>query len=192
MWNPFEYPFVGIGIGLLTFIGFWIFRVVRPEKKQKWHYLVPLGIYIAAFGLAYLVQTDNEKVQAVVNQGIRAFEHQQIEPITGIIAENYSDSLHSSKEYILAYCQAMFQYAAVEKVTFFSRKSNIEGNKATILFEAMVKFREQSQIAQMGKPFIIVKARFYFGKTADKKWLINSSEILELDRNPMDWNQIPK
>jgi hypothetical protein len=192
MWNPFEYPFVGIGIGLLTFIGFWIFRVVRPEKKRKWHYLVPLGIYIAAFALAYLIQTDNEKVQAVVNKGIKAFEQQQIQPIEEIISENYSDSLHSSKAYITAYCQALFQTAAIEKVTFFSRKTEIQGNKATLLFEAMVKFTEQSHIAQMGKPFIMVKARFYFQKTPDKKWLINSSEILELDRNPIDWNQIPK
>jgi hypothetical protein len=192
MWNPFEYPFVGIALGLLTFIVLWVYRTVRPEKKKRWHYFLPLGIYIFSFALAFLIRTDNEKITSVVNRGIRGFQQQQIQPIEQIIAENYSDSLHSSKAYIVAYCQAMFQTAAIEKVTFFSRKTEIQGGKATFLFEAMVKFTEQSHIAQMGKPFIIVKARFYLAKTADKHWLINSSEILELDRNPIDWNQIPK
>ncbi|HAL44790.1 MAG TPA: hypothetical protein DCP47_02575 [Phycisphaerales bacterium] len=192
MWNLFEYPFVGIGIGLITFIGFWIFRVVWPSKKRRWQYFVPLAIYIAAFAVAYFVQTDNEKITATINKGISAFQKNQIEPIREIISDDYSDSLHSSKEIIVAYCQALFQTITVDKVTFLSKKSEIKNNRAMLTIEAMVKFAEQSQIAQMGKPFLIVKGRFSFVKTADKKWVINSSEILELDRQPIDWDQIPK
>ncbi|MEN6387067.1 MAG: hypothetical protein ABFD79_17950 [Phycisphaerales bacterium] len=192
MWNPFEFPFVGIGIGLFAFIVIWIFRVCCPEKKRRWHYLIPLSIYIAAFGVSYFVQTDNEKILGAINKGIKAFQKKQIQPIEEIIADNYSDSQHSSKAYIVAYCQGLFETAEVDKVTFFSRKTEIQGNKATFLFEAMVKFAEKSHIAQMGKPFIIVKAKLYYEKTPDRKWLINSSEILELDRNPIDWKQIPR
>jgi len=192
MWNVFEYPFVGIGIGLITFLGFWIFRIVLPDKKRRWHYLVPLAIYIAAFAVSYFVQTDNEKILGVVNKGIKAFQERQVEPINQIIADDYSDSLHSSKTYIVAYCQGLFETAMVDKVTFLSRHTEIQNNTATLTLEAMVKFAEQSHIAQMGKPFLMLKAKLYFEKTINKQWLIKSSEILELDRNPIDWNKIPR
>lgn len=192
MWNVFEFPFVGIGIGLIVFVGFWIFRVVCPSRKRRWHYFVPLAIYIAAFAVAYLVQTDNEKILAVVNRGIRAFQKMDIQPIKEIIADDYADSLHSSKTYIVAYCQGFFETAMVEKVTFLSRRTDIQAAKAVMTFEASVKFAEQSHIAQMGKSFLFIKAKLYFEKTADKRWLINSSEILEIDRTPIDWKQIPQ
>jgi len=192
MWNVFEFPFLGIAIGLTVFICFWIFRVVCPSRKRRWHYFVPLAIYIAAFAVSYFVETDNEKVLAVLNKGISAFQQRDIQPIKEIIADDYADSLHSSKTYIVAYCQGLFETAMVDKVTFLSRKTDIQGGSATMTFEASVKFAEQSHIAQMGKSFLFIKAKLYFEKTADKRWLINSSEILELDRNPIDWKQIPR
>ncbi|MCE5339571.1 MAG: hypothetical protein LLF92_00395 [Planctomycetaceae bacterium] len=192
LWNPFEFPFLGIGIGLFVFIVFWIFRVVCPDKKRHWHYLLPLAIYIAAFAVSYFVQTVNEKILGTVNKGIKAFQQRNVASIEEIMADNYSDSLHPSKTYIVAYCQGLFETAMVDKVTFLSRQTDIQNGKATMTFEAMVKFAEQSRIAQMGKGFLIVKAKLYFEKTADKRWRINSSEIIELDRNPIDWSKIPR
>lgn len=190
-WNVFEYPFVGIGIAAIVTLGLWIYETFRPERKKIWHLFIPASIVIFSVALSYFVQTDNEKILAAVDKGIKAFKDKNIEPIREIVADDYSDMLHSSKEYIIAYCQALFETAAIDKVTFFSRKMDIENTKATFTFEAMVKFAENSRIALMGKPFLIVKAKLYFRKTADKKWLITSSEILELDRNPVDWRQIP-
>jgi len=192
LWNPLEFPFVGIGIGLLVFIGFWIFRVICPDKKRRWHYFVPLAIYIAAFAVSYVVETDNEKILGTVNKGIKAFQQRNVTMIEEIMADNYSDSLHSSKAYIVAYCQGLFETAMVDKVTFLSRKTDIQNSKAIMMLEVSVKFAEQSHIAQMGKSFLFVKAKLYFEKTTDKRWLINSSEILELDRNPIDWSKIPR
>lgn len=190
MWNVFEYPFVGLGIAIIAMLALWIFWAVRPEKKRRLHYLIPLLIVIASAAVSYFVQTDKEKILGAVNKGIMAFERQNIEPIKEIIADDYADSHHSSKAYIAAYCQGLFETAMIEKVTFFSRQIEIENGKATFAFEAMIKFAEQSHIAQMGKSFLIVKAKLYFEKTIDKRWLINSSEILELDRKPINWEQI--
>jgi hypothetical protein len=209
MWNVFEYPFVGIGLAIFSMIGLWIFGAFWPEKKRKWHFAIPFVIIGLAFAIAYLVQTDKEKIQNAVNKGIKAFQTQNIEPIKEIIADDYYDGAHSSKEFIIAYCQALFQTATVEKITIYSRQIEIEKNKATFTTEALVKFTKNSQMAQMGKPLLLVKARFNFKKTPDKnptspsyfarlrrnrlrrtRWLINSSEILELDRNPVNWNQL--
>ena len=145
---------------------------------------------ILAFAIAYFVQTDKEKILAAVNKGIKAFETQDIQPIREIIADDYSDSAHSSKELIVAYCQALFETATVDKITLYSRQLNIEDSAATFIMEGLVKFNENSRIAQMGKPLLLVKARLMFHETAEKNWLINSTEILELDRNPVNWNQL--
>jgi hypothetical protein len=200
MWNIFEYPFVGIGLAIVSMFGLWIFGAFWPDKKRKWHFTIPFVIAILAFAIAYLVQTDKEKITAAVNKGIKAFQTQDIQPIKEIIADDYSDTAHSSKAFIIAYCQALFQTATVEKITLYSRQLNIENNSATFTTEGLVKFTESSQIARMGKPLLLVKTRLNFKKTQDKnrasasfaptRWLINSSEILELDRNPVNWNQL--
>ena len=190
MWNIFEYPFVGIGLAVVSMLGLWIFGALYPAKKRKWHFAIPFVIMSLALAIAYFVQTDKEKILAAVNKGINAFETQDIQPIREIIADDYSDTAHSSKELILAYCQALFQTAMVEKVNMLSRNIEIQFDRTTFTTEAFVKFSENSEIAKMGKPFLIVKARFYFKKTPQKKWLINSTEILELDRNPVNWNQL--
>jgi hypothetical protein len=84
----------------------------------------------------------------------------------------------------------MMQRAMVDRVTFLSNEMVIEGNKATFTAEMVVKFAEESEISKMGKPFLIVKASFHFEKTADKKWLINNCEVLELDRKAVNWGEL--
>ncbi len=190
MWNIFEYPFAGIGTAIIVFIALWIFRTVRPDKKRRWQLFIPLLIAVAAVAVAYFVQTDKEKIQKTISKGINAFEQQKIEPIKEIIADDYSDPYHSSKDLIIAYCEALVQTATVEKITIFNRQTEIEGDKAAFTVEGLVKFTEQSEIAKMGKPFMIVKAKFHFRKTPQKKWLINSSEILEIDRQQVNWGEM--
>jgi len=198
MFNIFEYPFVGIGLAVIVMTGLWIFDALRPDKKRKWHFAVPFVIAALAFAISYFVQTDKEKIFGAVNKGIKAFEQQKIEPIKEIVADDYTDPYHSSKDLIVAYCQALFQTATVEKISIFNRQIEMDStsspqvndDKAVFTTEGLVKFTEQSEIAKMGKPFLIVKARLHFKKTPQKKWLINSSEILELDRKPVNWGQL--
>jgi hypothetical protein len=190
MWNVFEYPFTGIAVAAASLLAIWLFNILKPDKKRRWYILIPIGIIALSFAVSYFVQTDKEKILAAVNKGIKAFKERQIEPIREIIADDYFDAVHNSKEYIIAYCQALFQMAMVDRVTFLSRKTEIENDRAVFTTEALVSFAEESEIAKMGKPFLIVKARFYFVKTPDKGWLINSSEILELDRKSVNWTQL--
>ena len=190
MWNVYEYPFTGIGVAIIVMVGLWIFRAVRPDKKRWWQVAIPILIVACAVAVSYFVQTDKEKILGTVNKGIKAFEEQKIEPIKEIIADDYADSRHSSKTYIVAYCQGLFETATMEKVTFLSQQMQIENDKAVFTLEAMVKFAEQSRVAQMGKSFLVVKARIHFKKTADARWLIDNCEILELDRKPINWGEL--
>jgi hypothetical protein len=190
MLNVFEYPFVGIGIAVLSMIALWLYNAIYPARRKWWHFTVPFIIAGLAFAVAFFVQTDKEKIQAAVYAGIRAFEKQDIKPIGEIIADDYTDAAHGSKELMIAYCQAIFQDQAVEKVTTFSRETKIQDQQGTFTAEMMVKFAEDSNIADAGKAFLIVKARFHFKKTPQRKWVIYNSEILELDRKPVNLNQL--
>jgi hypothetical protein len=200
MWNIFEYPFVGIGAAIFSMIALWILGAFWPEKKRKWHFAIPFVIMGLAFAIAYLVQTDKEKIQSAVNKGIKAFETQNIQLIREIIADDYRDTRHSSKELIVAHCQELFETATVDKITINSSQLEINDSNATFTMEVLVKFTENSRPAQMGKPMLFVKTRVKFEKTQDKnptsprlrrtRWLIVNSEILELDRNPVNWNYI--
>lgn len=200
MWNVFEYPFTGIAAAAAVMVGLGLFGLFKPEKRRRWHPLIPLIIVVLSFAVSHFVQTDKEKIRGAINKGIRAFEELKIEPIREVIADDYSDPFNTSKEYIVAYCQAMMQMAMVDKVTFFSNETVIEGNKATFAAEMVVKFTEESEISKNGKPFLIVKAIFHFEKTADKsptspwlrrtRWLINNCEILELDKKAVNWGEL--
>ncbi|MDD5134236.1 MAG: hypothetical protein PHP01_02340 [Phycisphaerae bacterium] len=190
MFNIFEYPFAGIGIAVLSMMVFWLYNAFYPAGRKWWHFTVPFIIASSAFATAFFVQTDKEKIQAVVYIGIKAFEKRDIKPVNEIVADDYNDFSCSSKEQLLAYCRTLFQFAAVEKVTIFSREIKVYGQRGIFKAEMMVKFAEDSDIAEAGKTFMIVKARFYFKKIPQGKWVIYNSEILELDRQPVNWNQL--
>jgi hypothetical protein len=190
MFNIFEYPFVGIGIAVISALVLWIFGLVRPGKKRRWHPLIPVGIIILSFAVSYFVRTDREKINYAFNKGVAAFELRQIEPIKEIVADDYSDSFHSSKDLLVAYCQALFAIAAIEKTTFLSRRLQIEDGRAVLVAEAVVKFTPDSEPAKVGKALMIIKARFYFKKSPGRQWLINHSEILELDRKQVNWSEL--
>jgi ketosteroid isomerase-like protein len=190
MFNIFEYPFVGLGIAVLSMMALWLYNAFYPAGRKWWHFTIPFVIAGAAFAIAFFVQTDKEKIQAAVYAGIRAFEKQDIKPISEIIADDYNDFSHGSKEQLIAYCRTLFQFAAVEKVTTFSREMKVYGQRGIFRTEMMVKFAEDSDIAEAGKAFLIVKARFYFKKTPQGKWVIYNSEILELDRQPVNREQL--
>jgi hypothetical protein len=190
MWNMFEYPFVGAGIAVIAMLGLWLVGIFSPQNRHRWHPVIPFAILLLSFAIEFLVQTDREKILGTVKKGIEAFETQKIEPIREIIAEDYSDLSNSSKEELLAYCQALFQTAMVGKITLYSRKIEINGAKATFTAKALVKFDANSSIAQMGKEFLLVKARFYFKRAENKKWLVYNSEVLELDGKAVNWNLI--
>jgi hypothetical protein len=200
MWNIYEYPFTGIVIAAVAAAGMWLVWMLKPEKRRRWHPLIPLAIVVLAFAVSHFVQTDKEKIRGAISKGIKAFEELKIEPIREIIADDYSDPFHTSKEDIVAYCQAMMQSAMVDKVTFFSNETVIEGDRATFTAEMIVKFTEESEISKMGKPFLIIKAIFHFEKTADKSptspwlrrtgWLINSCEVLEIDKKAVNWGEL--
>lgn len=190
MFNVFESPLLLSLTAVVSVIVIWVMRVARPDKIGWRYSMIPILIMAAAFSLDFFVKTDREKINSALNIAIKAFTLKQIEPISEIVAADYSDPANSSKMMILAYCKALFEIAPVEKISLLSKNLKINGSKAVLTSDAMVKFAPESEITKMGQSLMLVKFRLYFRKTAQKQWLVHSSNILEIDRKAVNWGQV--
>jgi hypothetical protein len=51
-------------------------------------------------------------------------------------------------------------------------------------------FDKNSYVYQNYKSFFLTKVELHLQKQPDGTWLINRAEVLELDRQPVDWSHI--
>lgn len=191
MFDFFEQPWSLLGAAVIVLFGMLTFRSMFPEKRRWWQLLVPVLLAVAAFGLDSLVKTDPEKINAVINKGIKAVEEEDCNTIDEILSESYSDSHHSTKEHLLAHCRRELARSLVEK----HKKrglliEDISGPNATAILFTLATFDKNSYVSQNYKSFLLIKAKLHLQKQPDKRWLISRVEVLELDRTPVNWSQI--
>jgi len=191
MFDFFEQPWSLLGAAVIVLFGMLTFRSMFPEKRRWWQLLVPALVVVAAFGLDSLVQTDPEKINAIINKGIKAVEQEDCYAIDEILSDIYSDSYHGTKEHLLAHCRRELARSLIEK----HKKSgllieNISGQNATAVLFTLATFDKNSYVSENYKSFLLIKARLYLQKQSDKSWLISRVEVLELDRTPVNWSQI--
>jgi len=190
MFNIFEKPWTLIGIAVLVLLGLLQFRSIFTEKRRWWQWLVPALLAVAAFGLDFFVKTDLEKIRAVIKTGIKAVEQENPSGIEAIIADDYSDSYHNTKADLIAHCRKELSRSAVEK----NKKANLliemSPPQATAVLTVWTRFNKESYIAQNYKQLFLIKVNLYLQKQFEKRWLIYRAELLELDRQPVNWRQI--
>jgi hypothetical protein len=190
MFEIFEQPWTLVGAAVLVFFGMLTFRSFFPEKRRWWQLLVPVLITVAAFGADMLVQTDREKINSVIDTAIKAVQQEDCSAIEAVIADNYSDSYHSTKKQLLDHCRRELSKPLVEKGKKTGLLIDISDSNATAILFTKIIFDKNSYISQNYKSFLLVKARLSLRKQPDKRWLISRIEILELDQQPTNWNHI--
>jgi ketosteroid isomerase-like protein len=190
MFDIFEQPWTLTGAAVLVLFGILTFRSFCPERRHWWQLLIPVFLAVAAFGTDVLVQTDTEKINSVIKTAMKAFQQEDCEAIGATIADNYSDSYHSTKKQLLDHCRRELSQSLVEKAKKTGLLIEISDSNATAILFATIFFDKNSYISQNYKSFLWVKARLSFRKQPDKRWLISRVEILELDRQPTSWNRI--
>lgn len=188
MYDIFEQPWTLIGTAVLVLFGILTFRSFCPEKRRWWQLLIPVFLAVAAFGADILVQTNTEKITSVINTAIKAVQQEDCSAIGAVIANNYSDSYHSTKKHLLDHCRRELSKPLVDKGKKTGLLIDISDSNATAILFAVIIFDKNSDISQNYKSFLLVKARLSLQKQPDKRWLISRIEILELDRQPTNWN----
>jgi hypothetical protein len=189
MFDFFEQPYTLIGVAVLILFGILTFRSFCPEKRRWWQLLIPVFIVVAAFGADMLVQTDLEKIDSVIKTTIKAVQQEDYRAIGATIANDYSDSYHSTKQDIMTHCKRELSKPLVDKIKKPSRLIDISDSNATATLFALIILDKNSYLSQY-KSFLLVKARLSLRKQPDKKWLISRIEILEIDRQPISWKSV--
>ncbi len=190
MFNCFEHPWGLITAAIVTLLILLMFRSIFPEKRRWWQWLLPGLLVVAAFGLDFLVETDLEKINAVINIGVKAVEDEDPDAIEPIIADNYHDSYHSSKSDLMAHCREVLSEPLVGKN--IKRIVSIDLNlpKATVIFTVRVLFDPQSYVYQSFKQQMLTEVQADLQKQPNGGWLINRVELLKIDFQPAKWQSV--
>jgi uncharacterized membrane protein YeiB len=190
MFNVFDQPWTLLAVAVIALLVVLMLRRTSPDKWRWWLLLVPIFLALLAFALDKFVETDTEKITKVIDTGIKAVEEENLKAIDAIIAANYHDSYHNTKKDLMYYCESLLSQPFVEK----NKKTSLEIEKsaaeATAFLTVLTHFDKESYIYQNYKPFMLIKVKLNLQKQADKSWLINRAEILEIDRQSVKWRQI--
>ena len=190
MFDIFEQPWTLLGCSVLFLFGILTYRSFLPEKRHWWQLLLPVLLAGAAFGVDLLVQTDLEKINAVINTCIKAIERESYSEIESIIADNYSDSYHNTKESLMIHCRQRLTPNLVEKHKKRALLIELSTPNATATLFTQMTFDKNSYVYQNYKSFFLTKVELHLQKQPDGTWLINRAEVLELDRQPVNWSHI--
>ncbi|MFC1635527.1 hypothetical protein ACFL5Z_11855 [Planctomycetota bacterium] len=190
MFDFFEQPWTLIGAAVLVLFGMLTFRSVFPEKRHWWQMLVPALIVAVAFGLDTIVQTDLEKINAVIDTGIKAVKEEDIKAVESILSERYSDSYHRSKQHFLDHFKRVLSEPLIANHKQTGRLVDIKQQQATVVLFTTVTFEKNSRIAQNFTSFLMTKTKLALRKQPDENWLLTRIEVLELNRQPANWGHI--
>ncbi len=190
MWNIFERPWTLLAAAVIAFLVMLVLRRTIQGKKLPYLWLLPFLLALLAFGLDYLVETDLEKIKAVITTAVTAVEDENPDAIEPIIADNYRDSLHSTKKDLLYHLRRRLSEPLVEKNITRIVSIDISGTQAVAIFTVRIVFDQRSYIAQAYKQLILTKVELTLQKQPDNQWLISSAELLEIDLQPTSWRDI--
>jgi hypothetical protein len=185
MTNIFEQPWLLLIVAGVVFLGMAFFRDLLPPKRAWAFWLLPVVIAIAAFAIDYLVQTDKEKIEAVLAKACRAVEKEDIKAIAPLIWNNYSDSAHPSKQALLNHFQSRLDEPLIEKIVPVIISLDIKPADATVVFTARVMFDPKGPVYEYQK-IMVFKLEANLTKD-DGKWFFSKVEITAINFQPAGW-----
>jgi hypothetical protein len=190
MFEVFEQPWGILAAAGAVLVILLVVRAVLPERRRWWQWLLPVLIAAAAFGLDYLVRTDTEKIEAVIRAVAKGVEQENPGIIEPLISDKYRDSYHKTKRGFIGHISHRLSKPSVEKNVTRIVSIDMQEWDATAVFTVRVLFDKQSHIYQSYKSQAFVKVEMDLDKQLDKSWLISRIELLELDRQAVNWGNI--
>ncbi len=192
MWDFFEQPWTLLAAAVLVLFGVLTFRSIWSEKRRWWQWLLPLGVAALALGLDLGVATDLEKINGIITTAIRAAEQEDCVTIARLIAPDYADSFHKSKQALMIRCRDRLVPPAIEQIRKLDTIVEISPPRATATFTMLMKFDKDSYWANAYKQYALVKMQLYLRKQPDKTWLVQRAEVLEVDKTSVSWRVAKK
>ncbi len=189
MWNVLEQPWTLLTTAAVLLL---LVAVINPfiqaeSKRRLW--LIPLLVALMAPALDFAVRTDREKIEDVIDTGVTALEDEDCDAISAILANNYSDSIHSDKADFMRRCRTTLQPPMVGKIYASILNLQISGNTASVTMLNRIFFDEQSDYVEFAK-LILVKVQIELEKGSESNWLVIQTEILAVNNQPSQWEKV--
>ncbi len=188
MFNFYEQPWTLLSLAIIGLLVMLMIRRILPDKRRWWQLALPLFIAALGFSLDYFVQTDQEKINAVLMKSAKAVETHNPGAIAPLITEDYKDSFHRTKRSLLLDCQTWFSEPLVYEAIIREVSIEITPPKATKVFTARVIIDKRSYVYEY-RPLVFTKVKMDF-KKQNSDWFITNIEILEIDNQPFKWGLI--
>ncbi|MBN2588918.1 MAG: hypothetical protein JXA96_03575 [Sedimentisphaerales bacterium] len=190
MLDIYEQPWTLVGLAVIVLFVVFTIRSVFPEKRRLWQLLIPVLIVTAAFGIDALVQTDKEKIVAVLDAGMQAVEDENFNAIYPYLSDDYSDTMHSSKQQLIDHAQSRLDINVVKKCKKTGSLITISQNKAKVNLFMHIILSEDSPVNRDYQiPFFQLKVDIDFIKQ-NEDWLIEGIEIKSVNKQSAKWNDI--
>ena len=190
MWDIFEQPWTMVMVTFAVMAVIAVVGVFWPSTKRWWRWLLPLAIAIAGFGLDRFVETDREKVVAVIETAVKAVEEEDAVAFSKIVTEDYRDSVHRTRRNLMIQSHAWLSKDMVEKNILTILSTENSSTEATVVFTVRILFDKKSMAYQNFKRLMLVKVKANLRKQFKQRWMISRVELLELDRQPFSWSKI--
>jgi hypothetical protein len=188
MSSIFEQPSLLLIVSAVALLVVFVFRAVFPERRKWWLWLVPILLAASAFALDYFVETDAEKVRAVLARAVKAVEKEDTELLTPLFSDDYRDSFHASKEALLNNCRWWLSQPLIEKNVLRIVSLEVNPPNAEAVFTVRVVFDPKGPVFEYRK-MMLFKLRADFRKQGGS-WYFSRVEVLEIDLHPADWQHI--
>lgn len=188
MYNIFQQPWLLLAVSFVLLVVVYIIRTSYPEKQKTWHLMIPVFTIILAFGLDYLVKTDHEKVKTVLEDIVTATMNRDLNTIDKLMAEDYSDRYHPTKQSIMGICKIVVKLHNIKSMTITSHDIAVEGQKANA--EMLVRLRMDASSTAIPAPeWNYAKVKLILNKKSDQSWQIKSTQLVEVNKNPVSWKR---
>jgi hypothetical protein len=190
MWNIFEQPWTGLVTAIIAFNVIAVVRWFVPLER-KWQFIPPVAIALLGFGLCYLIETDREKVQHVIALGVKAVRELKAEEMGKLISGEYADPAHPTKKDFVRSWQNWMGEVKLDNAGVSNVVYQVGKVDATVTFNWTLRFGKQTgTFDYLSGGILFGQARIVLEKTAGGKWLIRSSELLEIMNQPTSWRRV--
>ena len=192
MWNILEQPWTGLLLAFAAFLVIGTLRTALPAGRWPRPWAVALALACGAVALDYGIATDHEKVEATLKHLIKAVQAQDVQAIGRLMAPDYRDGYHRSKERLMTHAATRFAKPVMEKISILSLAVDepVTAPKAAAQLSLIARFKPDSDVARLYKPAAMVVIQIHLTKQSNAAWLIQGIELLEVDKQPVSWGQV--
>ena len=116
MFDVFENPWGLLTLAFVALLVVLVVRAVCTGKRRLWLFLIPVLLVVLAVGLDYAVETDLEKIRNTIKALAEAVDEEDADALEKVLAENYYDSFHRSKDAMIRNFKSRLSYPLFEKI----------------------------------------------------------------------------